>query len=161
MGWPSGAASPSSCVTGFGYTYRLPLVAPATNADLTGSDAFRNATVPVSIVPSRLTLAVKSPWSTEPAGRSLASTRSSTVPGVSGPHDEAPFTCRGVTLLASTVPAARRSVTRARTGERDGDIGCSLGKMSDEHRQPWPKRRSNPAAIRCSEVARDGGVRYR
>src|SRR4051795_5097777 len=119
MGWPSGAASPSSWVTGLGYTYRLPLVAPATNADLTGSDAFRNATVPVSIVPSRLTLALKSPSPTEAPGRSVASTRSSTVPGVRGPHEVEPSTSRGVTLLASTVPAATRSVTRARTGERD------------------------------------------
>src|SRR3954471_24713607 len=125
MGWPSGAASPSSCRTGFGYTYRWPLVAPATNADFTGSVAFRNATVPVSIVPSRLTLALNVPSSTEAAGRSVASTRSSTVPGVSGPHDEEPSTTRGVTLLASTVPAASRSVTRARMGERDRDIECS------------------------------------
>src|SRR3954454_15593296 len=119
MGWPSGAASPSSCLTGFGYSYRLPLVAPATNADLTGRLASRNATLPVSIVPSRVTFAVKSPLLTLPAGSEDASTSNSTVPGVNGPHDDAPSTTFGVTTLARTGSASTRTATKARANDRD------------------------------------------
>src|SRR3954447_16887490 len=125
MGWPSGATRPSSDVTGSGYSYRLPLFAPATNADFTGSVASRKPTEPVSMVPSRVTVALKSPELTSPVDSLVASTRSSTVPGVSGPHDDDPSTTRGVTELARAVPATRRRTRNARIGERDRDMAGS------------------------------------
>src|SRR5215218_2384322 len=157
MGWPSGATRPSSSVTGSSYSYRLPLSAPATNADFTGSVALRNATVPVSIVPSRVTVASKSPSLIAPAGRSLASTSSSTVPGVSGAHDVESSTTLGVTWLARTVPATTKSATRARIGERDRDIGDSCAMcVSIEHRRALRHRRFARQTIRCRKAAHDG-----
>src|SRR4051794_21964988 len=146
MGWPSGATRPSSEVTGSGYSYRLPLFAPATKADFTGSDASRNPTAPVSTVPSRVTVALKSPELTSPAGRSVASTRSSTVPGVSGPHDDDPSTTLGVTELASTVPAATRRTRNARIGDRDRDMAGSWAKWvsSEGPRAPRQPRVTSP-----------------
>src|SRR5829696_1230900 len=156
MGCPSGATRPSSSVTGSSYSYRLPLSAPATNAERTGSVASLNATVPVSMVPTRDTFASNSPSLTAPAGRSVASTRSSTVPGVRVPHDSDPSTTLGVTWLARTVPAATRSTKSARMGERDRDMPASwAGWLSFEDR----RARRRPRTTSSSNSLHGGGAR--